>query len=108
MALNLHLLRIFYTVASSGSFTQAAKTLYISQPAVSRGVQELEQQVGMPLLDRVGHTVSLTQTGKILYEHAAQIFAVERAAEVALEQGDLSEVGEQDANAISCPQLACH
>jgi DNA-binding transcriptional LysR family regulator len=86
MPLNLHFLRVFYAVASSGSFTQAAKTLFLTQSAVSRGVQELEQQVGIPLLDRAGHKVSLTQTGKILYEHAAQIFAIERAAEIALEQ----------------------
>ena len=83
MAFNLHLLRLFATVANQGSFSRAAETLHISQPAVSKGVRELEQQIGQPLLERgpgaVG--VSPTPAGAVLLEHARALFAVERAAE---------------------------
>ncbi len=86
MALNLHLLRIFTTVATTRSFSQAAKQLYISQPAVSRGVQELERQLNLILIDRSMNTFTLTEGGRLLYQHGLHIFAAERAAEVALEE----------------------
>lgn len=86
MALNLHLLRIFTTVANSRSFSQAARQLYISQPAVSRAVQELERQLGISLIDRSMATFTLTEGGRLLYQHGLQIFAAERAAETALEE----------------------
>ncbi len=86
MALNLHLLRIFVTVASTQSFSQAAKQLYISQPAVSRGVQELEHQLHQILIDRSMSTFTLTEAGRLLYQHGLHIFAAERAAETALEE----------------------
>lgn len=86
MALNLHLLRIFAAVAKHNSFSGAAKVLYISQPAVSKGVQELEEQVGLPLLDRSRRKLALTEAGTLLYQYAQRLFAVEQAAETALEQ----------------------
>ncbi|MBZ0302445.1 MAG: LysR family transcriptional regulator, partial [Anaerolineae bacterium] len=86
MTMNLYLLRVFATVAEHGSFSQAARALYISQPAVSKGVQSLEQQIGMRLLDRSHRDISLTEAGHLLYDYAQRIFAAERAAESALEQ----------------------
>ena len=86
MALNLHLLRIFTTVATTRSFSQAAKQLYISQPAVSRGVQELERQLDLVLIDRSMTSFTLTEGGRLLYQHGLHIFAAERAAELALEE----------------------
>ncbi|MBA3870235.1 MAG: LysR family transcriptional regulator [Anaerolineae bacterium] len=86
MALNLHLLRIFTTVATTGNFSQAAKQLYISQPAVSRGVQELERQLDLVLIDRSMNSFTLTEGGRLLYQHGLHIFAAERAAEIALEE----------------------
>jgi len=84
--LNLHLVRIFVAVAETQNFSRAAEQTYISQPAVSRGIQELERQLGLPLFDRVGRSIHLTEAGKILYANARTIFASERAAETALEQ----------------------
>ena len=52
MNINLHLLRIFFTVAEQKSFSRAAELLFISQPAVSRAVRELEHQLGLPLIER--------------------------------------------------------
>ncbi|MEP6986235.1 MAG: LysR family transcriptional regulator [Chloroflexota bacterium] len=86
MALNLHLLRIFTTVATTGNFSQAAKQLFISQPAVSRGVQELERQLDLVLIDRSMNSFTLTEGGRLLYQHGLHIFAAERAAEIALEE----------------------
>jgi len=86
MAMNLHLLRIFYTVAERHSFSRAAEALFITQPAVSKAVRELEQQLAVPLIERgvgVGRAargVLLTESGQALFEHARGIFALERAA----------------------------
>jgi len=86
LALNLHLLRIFTAVAEHGNFSRAAEALYISQPAVSRAVQELEAQVGFALLDRSHRVPALTDAGALLYQYAQRLFTIEQAAEVALGQ----------------------
>jgi LysR family transcriptional regulator, transcriptional activator of the cysJI operon len=82
MHLNLHLLRVFSAVAEHRSFTRAAETLFISQPAVSKAVRELEHQLELPLLERGAGTkgVQLTESGRALFDHARGIFALERAA----------------------------
>lgn len=90
MRLNLHLLRVFHAVASAGSFSAAARSLHISQPAVSKGVSELERQLGLTLIERGSGKgaagMSLTEAGAALHEHARAIFALERAAVDELEQ----------------------
>lgn len=85
MTLNLHLLRLFFEVTNHGSFSRAADALFISQSATSKGVRELENQLGLPLIDRSPKARSerglrLTLEGQALYEHARGIFALERAA----------------------------
>ncbi len=86
MAMNLHLLRLFTAVADAGSFRGAADRLVISQPAVSRGVQELERQLGAALVDRAARPLALTEAGRVLHEHAVAIFALEQQAEAALSE----------------------
>ena len=86
MTLNLHLVRLFVAVVDEQSFTRAAATLYISQPAVSRSVQELERQVGLALLDRAHGQITLTEAGTVLYQQAQHIFAAERVADREFEQ----------------------
>src|SRR6185437_10788855 len=81
MSLNLHLLRLFATVVKVGSFSRAAETLHISQPAVSKGVRDFELQVGCRLLDRTPRGVRPTREGQALIRHADALFAAERAAE---------------------------
>lgn len=86
--MNLHLLRLFHAVAETGSFSKAAAALFISQPAVSKGVRELEEQLGLTLILRSaggGRSASargvvLTDSGEALFEHARGIFALERTA----------------------------
>ena len=71
---NLELYRVFYTVAKCGSLTKAAEELYISQPAVSQAIKQLEGQLGGKLFNRTHKGMELTETG------GKQIFAtVEKA-----------------------------
>ncbi|WP_137167449.1 LysR family transcriptional regulator [Salinimonas lutimaris] len=81
--MNLHGLRVFYTVATQHSFSLAAEALCISQPAVSKAVRELEHTIGLALVERAGRgkTIRLTGAGQALLEHATGIFAIEAAAE---------------------------
>lgn len=85
MRLNLHLTRIFFTVATRGSFSRGAELLHISQSAASKAIRELEDQLGVALIDRggargKGRDLRLTDAGRALYEHARGIFGLERAA----------------------------
>ena len=56
-------LKVFYTVASRLSFTKAATELFITQPAISKHIQELEEQYKIKLFDRNGSKISLTNAG---------------------------------------------
>ena len=59
-------LKIFASVARQLSFTRAAQCLYLTQPAVSAQVHQLEEAIGSTLFDRVGRTVRLTDAGRVL------------------------------------------
>jgi len=71
--LDIKHLQYFMEVTRSGSFTRAANQLYITQPAISRIIKSLEDELGMPLFIRSRKQLSLTDAGRVLYEHA-QIF----------------------------------
>jgi len=64
---------VFKAVADKRSFSQAAKSLHISQPAISLQIQSLEENLGTRLFDRNNKRVVLTQSGKIFYKFATQI-----------------------------------
>lgn len=68
------LLPYFYTVANTGNISKAAKELYISQPAISKSIQKLEESVGCKLFSRSSRGVVLTDEGKLLYEHVSEAF----------------------------------
>lgn len=71
-------LKVFYTVANRLSFTKAANELFITQPAISKHIQELEENYKIKLFDRNGSKISLTPAGEVLLEHAKTIFEVYR------------------------------
>lgn len=77
--INLELYKVFYTVARCGSLTKASEELYISQPAVSHAVKQLEAQLGTPLFIRSQKGMELTaQGGKVIIddvERAIKLFA---------------------------------
>ena len=81
MSLNLHLLRLFTAVADHGGVAVAARALRMSQPAVSRGVRELERQLGVALLERSTRPLRLTSEGAEIHRRAKEIFASARAIE---------------------------
>ena len=79
-------LRAFAALARTGSFTLAAKGLFLSQSAVSHSMKALETDVGCRLFDRVGKKVLLTQAGEALLHHTGKILQEMAAARAGLEQ----------------------
>ena len=69
-------LRYFLRVAERGNFTRAAEELNISQPALSRSIQKLEEELGQPVFERKTRSVALTDAGTLLQSRAQQILAL--------------------------------
>src|SRR5438874_2687948 len=65
--------RAFSVLARTGSFTQAARELHLTQSGISHSIKALESDVGCRLLDRVGKRILLTQAGEQLLHHATKI-----------------------------------
>ncbi|MFG2148001.1 LysR family transcriptional regulator [Streptomyces sp. NPDC048696] len=74
-------LRVLRAVATTGSFSAAARVLGCTQPAVSQQMKALESSAGTPLLVRTGRETRLTQAGEVLVRHASGILAGLTAAE---------------------------
>ena len=81
-------LRAFQMVAKTGSFTDAAKVLNVSQSAVSHALKALEDDVGCLLLDRLGKRVFLTEAGEMLLERAQNVLQ-----EMAVARSELRQLG---------------
>jgi DNA-binding transcriptional LysR family regulator len=69
-------LRILKAIAAEGSFKRAADSLYVSQPAVSLQVQNLERQLDVPLFDRGGRRAQLTEAGHLLLNYGDKILTL--------------------------------
>lgn len=69
---NYELYKVFYWAAKTGSLTQAAKALYLTQPSVSHAIKQLEDSFGITLFYRNSKGVALTQEGAILYSYIEQ------------------------------------
>src|SRR5436305_7979769 len=83
-AINLQYLRVLLTVAEYEHITRASEELIISQPAVTKTIQHLEQEVGLELIERHGRRIALTHAGRVLHNYARRVFALEREMEDAL------------------------
>jgi DNA-binding transcriptional LysR family regulator len=81
--MDLARLRVFQAVADERSFSRAARTLFLSQPAVTQHIRALELELGVPLFDRLGRRTTLTPAGESLAQHVPQILGMVRAAEAA-------------------------
>ena len=66
-------LKAFIAVASTGSFSEAAEHLYLTQSAISKRIAQLEEQIGKKLFDRIARQVSLTEAGQELLPRARHI-----------------------------------
>lgn len=71
--MTLRRINIFLTVAKHLSYTRAAEELYLSQPAVSKNIQELEEALGVRLFNRSGNHISLTSAGELVYAYGHDI-----------------------------------
>ena len=71
--MELRHLRYFVAVAAHGSFNRAAQGLHLTQPALSRQVKDLEEELQVPLLVRGKNLVTLTESGKLFYEEAREV-----------------------------------
>lgn len=82
-------LRIFLAVARYGSFSEAARRLYISHSTVSRAVAALEEELGLPLVERSNRVQGLTKAGRALAAEAERLLAqIEEAAERVRKEGE--------------------
>lgn len=76
--LNYHHLLYFWTVAKEGGVSKAAKVLHLAQPTLSSQIRKLEKSVGHTLFERTGRTLTLTETGQLVYRYADEIFGLGR------------------------------
>jgi DNA-binding transcriptional LysR family regulator len=97
-------LQAFAILARTGSFTQTARELFLTQSAVSHSMKALEQDVGCRLLDRVGKKVMLTQAGEHLLKHAEKILLEMNSARSGIERLGKWGVGRLR---LVCPTTLC-
>ncbi|HEU5226455.1 MAG TPA: LysR family transcriptional regulator [Ktedonobacteraceae bacterium] len=93
--MNLQNLRVFLKVAEFEHITRASEELGLSQPAVTKTISSLENEIHLKLVERQGRRIVLTHAGRVLQGYARQIFALEREMEDALatlRNGDGGEV----------------
>ena len=84
MNLSFRQLRVFLEVARTSSVTRAAEAMHLTPPAVSMQLKEIEAQVGLPLFDRSGRTLTLSTAGEYFVVHARRMLAALRDAENAM------------------------
>ena len=78
--MELRNLKTFIEVADSGNFTKTAAALGYSQSAITAQIKQLEAELGVPVFDRLGKSITLTHSGKILYQYAQKILDLEQDA----------------------------
>jgi LysR family transcriptional regulator, low CO2-responsive transcriptional regulator len=106
MSLSVQRLEVFHEVAEAGNVTRAAERLLVTQPAVTRTVTALEQELGTALFERLPRGVRLTEAGRTLHEHTRQIFGLVESASQALE--DLRGLHHGRLRFAATPSLAVH
>ena len=91
--MTLQQLKYIVTVAETGTFSQAAKSLFLSQPSLTKAIKELEKEMGIIIFDRTNKGVSVSKEGEIFLGYARQV--LEQAAlleEVAQLSGALCQL----------------
>ena len=79
--MNLNQLKIFFLAAQKGSLSAAAEQLFITQPAVTKGIQRLQEYYDIKFVHHIGKKLVLTDAGEVLYKIAEKIFEMESQAE---------------------------
>ena len=103
--INFKQLRCFHAVVQEGSFTAAARALFVGQPSITTHIKGLEQRFGVELFCRHGHNVELTDTGRRLSEIAQRIFSLETEAAETLRAASGCQVGQLRVGAIGPAQI---
>ncbi len=93
MVMKLDLYRIFYEVSQHNSFSKAAKSLYLTQPAVSQSISLLESELSIRLFNRTPQGVSLTEEGKHLYDYVHSALNLLDSGEKKMEEFKLLKGG---------------
>ena len=91
--MNLNQLKIFYLAAKKRNLSLAAEELFITQPAVTKGIQRLQEYYEMKFVDHIGKKLVLTDAGEVLYEIAEKIFELESKAEESIRDFQLRKRG---------------
>lgn len=91
---SLELYRVFHAVATCGSFSEAARSLFISQPAVSQAMRQLEEAQGAQLFTRAARGATLTAEGKLLYGYVESALKLLATGERKLESMQSLKAGE--------------
>ena len=86
MQITLRQLRIFESVARHSSMSRAAEEMHLTQPAVSMQIKQLEEQIGVPLLEQNGRRLFLTEAGQELRGHAQRFAAQTLELQYAMDQ----------------------
>lgn len=86
-------LKVFFTVAKRLNFTKAAEELYITQPAVTKHIKEIEHYFKVKLFDRKGTKIKLTPAGETLLQYAEQVFSIYQNLEFELNAFTQSKSG---------------
>ncbi|MDR5658830.1 LysR family transcriptional regulator [Serpentinicella sp. ANB-PHB4] len=94
MISRLNLYKIFHEVAKSQSLSKAAKALYMTQPAISQSIKQLEEELGSRLFTRTSKGVTLTNEGIILFEHISVAINLINVGEKKLEESQKLLLGE--------------
>ena len=74
--LNVHEMNIFLTAAETENFSEAARQLHMTQPAVSMQIQSLEQRLGVTLFERAGRRIQLSEAGEALLPMARDLVSM--------------------------------
>lgn len=87
--MDLRVLRSFITICKLGNITRASEALFISQPALTRQLQELEEEVGTKLLNRSTRNLTLTESGYLFLHRAEEILALANQAKRELSEKEI-------------------
>ena len=88
---NLNQLKLFYLAIKRQSLSNAAVELNITQPAVTKGIQRLQEYYEIKFVERLGKRLVLTKAGTALYEIADKIFTMEKLAEESIRSFQIEE-----------------
>lgn len=96
-------LETVFVLREEGSFTRAARRMYLTQPALTRQIKNLEEILGVSIFKRDGHGLALTEEGRILHEYARRILKLREEAKEKIARSQSQEAGDIYISASTIP-----